>query len=97
MAYNFLFQKCLVWYQGDGGFIEFLWECTFLFSLLEEFRKDWYKFFLVCLVEFTCEAIWPWTFVCKEFINYRFCFTSSCWPVQVIYFFLIQFCWIVCF
>ena len=39
----------------------------FFFSLLEEFEKDQYKFFL-CLVEFTCEAIWPWTFVCKEFV-----------------------------
>ena len=37
--------------------IEFLWECTFLFSLLEEFRKDWYKFFLVCLVEFPSEVV----------------------------------------
>ena len=48
------------WYQGNGGFIECLWEGSFLFSFLEEFEKDGYKFFSVRLVEFACEAIWPW-------------------------------------
>ena len=64
------------WYQGDGNFIER--KCFLLFSLLKEFEKDSYKFF-VCLEEFTHEAIWLWTFVCREFFfflffsfNYRF-------------------------
>ena len=35
------------WYWGDGGFTECLWECSF--NLLEEFKKDWYKFFFVFL------------------------------------------------
>ena len=52
------------WYQGDGGIIGWLWECSFLFNLLEDFKKDWCKF-SVCLVEFPSEAIWSWTFVCK--------------------------------
>ena len=39
------------------------------FNLLEEFEKDWYKFFFVCLVEFTCETTWPWIFVCREFLK----------------------------
>ena len=26
------------WYQGVGGFIECLWECSLLFNLLEEFE-----------------------------------------------------------
>ena len=30
----------------DGGFIECLWEFSFLFNLLEEFEKDCYKFFV---------------------------------------------------
>ena len=55
------------WYQRDGGIIECLQECSFLFNLLEEFEKDRYKFFLIRLVEFICEAIWPWTSVCREF------------------------------
>ena len=34
---------------------------------------DWYKFFFVCLVDFPNEAIWSWTFVCREFLkNYLF-------------------------
>ena len=28
------------WYQGDGGLIEWVWECSFLLSVLEEFHKD---------------------------------------------------------
>lgn len=46
------------WYQRDGNFIECLWECSLFFNLLEEFQKDQYKFFFVCLLEFTYEAIW---------------------------------------
>ena len=33
----------------------------------EEFEKVWYKLFFVCLGGFTHEAIWLWTFVCREF------------------------------
>ena len=39
------------WYQGDGGFIEWLWEYSLFFDLLEEFKKDSYKFFFVVLIE----------------------------------------------
>ena len=42
---------------GDGGFIECLWGCSFFFSLLEDFKKDQYKFFFICLVEFAYEVI----------------------------------------
>ena len=46
LACDFLFWWYLVWfwYQGDGGFIEYLWECSLQFC--EDFEKDWYKFFL---------------------------------------------------
>ena len=40
-------------------------EVFLFFSLLEKFKKDECKFFM-CLVEFACEAIWSWTFVCRE-------------------------------
>ena len=53
------------WYQGDGGFIECLWEFS-LFNFLEGFEKVQYRFFFVCLVDFICEAIWSQTFVCRE-------------------------------
>ena len=76
LACNFLFGGVFVWfwYQGDGGLIECLWECSLLFSLLEELERDQcLKFFFVCLVEFACEAI------CKgvSFITYSFCFHHS--------------------
>ena len=54
------------WYQGDVSFVEWIWECSFLFNLLEEFGKNWYKFFFVYLVEFPSETIWSWTSVCRE-------------------------------
>ena len=65
----FFFGGVFVWfsYQGDGSFIEWLWECSFLFSLPEEFENSQYTFFL-CLVECACEAIWSWTFFCRKFI-----------------------------
>ena len=78
------------WYQVDGDFIECFWKCSLLFSFFEEFKKDQCKFLFVCVVEFTCEAISSWTFVCRVLLNYRFHFTSSDWYVQIIYFFLSQ-------
>ena len=38
--------------------------------------------------------MWSWTFFCKEFLSYRFYFTTNDCSVQVIYFFLIQFWYI---
>ena len=75
---------------GDGGFIECLWEYSFIYNLLEKFKKDGYKFF-VCLVEFSSKAIWSQTFVFREYFYYIFHFISSDQSVQIIYFFLIQF------
>ena len=65
--------------------------CSLLFTFLIEFEKNQYKFFFICFIEFACGAIWSWTFVCREFLNYRFYFTSSDRSFQIIYFFLIQF------
>ena len=28
------------WYQGDGGLVEWVWECSSLCYILEEFEKD---------------------------------------------------------
>ena len=72
----FIFCSVFVWfwYQGDGGFIEWFWECSILFHLLEEFEKDWCKFCFVCLVEFPCEAVQSWTFVCRQFFKLQVLF-----------------------
>ena len=92
-AHNLILWWCLLWfwYHSGGCFIECFWECSLLFRLLEEFEKNQCKFFFVSLVEVTCEAICSWTFVYRElfFKNYRCYFTSSDWPVQIIYFFLV--------
>ena len=52
---------------------------------------------LKCLVEFTSKAIRSWTFLCWDFFLLIDLFTSNDWSFQIIYFFLIQFCWAVCF
>ena len=58
--WHVIFFFCIVfvwfWYSGVGGFIEWLWEYSLLFSLLKELEKYRYEFF-VCLVEFPSEAI----------------------------------------
>ena len=43
------------------------------FSLLEEFKKDWYEFF-VCLVEFYIEVFWDLLQFAESFV---FVFTYS--------------------
>ena len=86
------------WYQGDGGFVEWIWECSLIFNLLELFEKDRYKLF-ICLLEFPTATVWSWTFVCKFFCCccYRFYFTSSDQSIQIICFFLTQFWQAICF
>ena len=58
---------------------------------LKKFKEDGYKFPFVYLVEFTCEAIWSWTFIYKDGFYDIFNFISSDRSVQLIFFFLIQF------
>ena len=86
LAYSFLFwwYLCLVLELGCC-WCHLMSLGVFLF-LLEKFKEDAYKFLFVCLVEFTCEALWSWTFICSE------CFyDTSDWSVQLNYFFLIKF------
>ena len=45
---------------------------------------------LKCLIEFTCEAIWSWAFVCWEIFNYSFNFITCDLSVHIFYFFLVQ-------
>lgn len=51
--------------------------------------------FLMCLVEFTCEAPSGPGLVCRIFKNYEFSFTSSELLIQMTYFFSIHFWWAV--
>lgn len=50
-----------------GGFIGCTWEGSILFSVLEEFEKDGYPCFFMCLVKFSCDAAWSWACVWWEF------------------------------
>ena len=60
---------------------------VFPLQSLEEFEKDWYKFFIIHLVEIPREAIWSWTFVCRDFFFFYFFIidypTSSDGSVQI--------------
>ena len=96
LAFNFLLWYCFwFWYQGDGGFLECLWECSLFNLLVEEFGEGFYKFFFVCLVEFPSEAIWSWLrFAGSFFITY--CISLLVNGLFKFSFF-IQFWWVVCF
>ena len=88
----FFFCDIFVWfcYQGDGGLVEWVWECSSLCCILEEFENDRCQFFCKYLIEYTCLAIWSWAFVCWKIFIHSFNF-SACDPsVYIFYFFLVQ-------
>ena len=87
------------WYQGDGGFIAYLWECSLLFNLLEEFERigksSLYVWWNSPVKPTGPEFLFVGSF--SLFLNYKFCFTPSDQSVQIICFFQIRFWWAVCF
>ena len=52
---------------------------------------------LSSLVEFTSEATWSRAFLCWEVFYYWFVLCSSYVSIQILYFFVIQFSYVVCF
>ena len=42
------------------------------------------------MIEFSCEAIRFWTFLCWEFLNHSFNFRICDWSIHIFSFFLIQ-------
>ena len=42
------------------------------------------------MVEFSCEAVWTWAFVCWKISDYSFNFCACDEPVNIFYFFLVQ-------
>ena len=93
LAYSFLFwwYLCLILELGWRWRHRMSLGVFLLLQPFGKFREDVYKFLFVCLVEFTCETIWSWTFICRECFYDIFNFISSDQSVQLIYFFLIQF------
>ena len=39
-----------LWYQGYADLTTWVWECSICFHYLEEFEKNWHRFFFKCLV-----------------------------------------------
>lgn len=72
------------WYQGNAGFPEWVWKCSFLFNILKELEKD--RYFFECLVKFTSEAVWSLTFICWEFFGYWFNLRTRNQPIQIFIF-----------
>ena len=77
------------WYQSDGGLIEWVWECSFLWNFLEAFQKETFSkmFDRICLwsllvLDFCLLEV----FCCWKFFNHSFNF-SSC--AHIFYFFLV--------
>ena len=78
LAFSSVFLQCLclALCQDDSGLIKWIWECSFFFSVLEEFKKDWYEFLFERLVELTHKTIWSRDFIL--FIYFIF-FLRSFW------------------
>ena len=57
--FSFCVLSVWFWFQGDGGLVECVWKCSFLYIFLEEFEQVRCLFFSKLLVEFACEDIWP--------------------------------------
>src|SRR5574337_188058 len=70
---------------------------TFLCNFLEEFEQDRCQLFSKFLVEFSCEAVWTWAFVCWKISDYSFNFCACDGSVKIFYFFLVQFWKVVLF
>ena len=72
LACSFLFSDIFVWfwYQGGGGLIssEMSSEMFLPLQFFGIVSEDRYSLLCKPLVEFTCEAVWSWTF-CWEFLN----------------------------
>ena len=49
------------------------------------------------LVEFICEAVWTWAFVCWKISDYSFNFRARDGPVKIFYLFLVEFWKVVLF
>ena len=57
---------------------------------LAEFQKDRCQLFSKCLIAFTCEVVWSWSFVCWEFLNHSFNFITCYLSVHIFCFFMTQ-------
>ena len=68
----------LIWVQSQGQKDPLKKEMT-THQLFSKYLRD-----------FACEIIWSWTFVCWEFINHSFKFSTCDWSVHIFYFFLAQ-------
>ena len=80
--YGFCIRVMVVWKNEFGSFPSS--------ATSEEFQKDRCSLFSKCLIEFTCEAIRPWTFVCRRFLNCSFNFSTCNWCVHIFCFLLVQ-------
>ena len=78
------------WYQNDGDLVECVSKCSSLCYILEVFEKDRCLLFSKCLLEFACEAIWPWAFVCWKIFSHSFNFSTCDWSVHIFCFFLVH-------
>ena len=64
----------------------------------ESFHDAWNENMVTkFLVEFSCEAIWTWAFVCWKIFDYSFNFRACDGSVKIFYFFLIEFWKVVLF
>jgi hypothetical protein len=98
LTYNSLF--CFItghfWDQCHTGFIEWVWQCYFLFYFMKKFEECWYQLLFKGLVEFSSESIWSWTLIFRETLYCCFHFIAFYKSVLVIHILLVQFDMVIC-
>ena len=60
-------------------------EESLLLYFLGVFEKDWYSSFFECLIEFTSDAIWSWTFFGGVVGRGKFLITSFIFLVLIVH------------
>ena len=73
------------WYEGNTRLTEWVWNVTFSEIFCNSLRMivvNVTKY----LVEFTCKAVWSWSFVCWEFLSHWLNFNTGNWWLIFHYF-----------
>uniref|UniRef100_A0A8C0X3M3 L-2-hydroxyglutarate dehydrogenase, mitochondrial n=1 Tax=Castor canadensis TaxID=51338 RepID=A0A8C0X3M3_CASCN len=72
------------WISVNTGFIKCVWQFSFPFYFMEQFKEGWYQFFFKGLIEFSRESIRSWTFLFGETLDCCFNFILCYRSIQLI-------------
>ena len=82
-----LFLISLIWHQNNSGFMEWILKYYLFLSLWNKLYSTGIVFFFLnsCLIKFTSEIIWTWSFLFWTVFLYKFNVFNICKTSWVIY------------